>query len=270
MQTKHICLTSFLLIFIVLSLSAQQDRPITYAVVNYMKVTPEDEIKYVKLEKEVYKKLHKERIKKGQLFGWYLFQVLSPRGDEATYNYATVDMYLAKGGDGLSAHFESWDIPMKEVLNEEEQARLQETDATRTLVKQEVFEYKDGVWKDNFRRPAKFTVINYMKLKPSLFTSVYAEVESKYWKPIHTQNIKAGNMASWALYYKQLPLGEQETYDAATVDSYDHFNHTLVSHFDEIFPMVHPDKDPDKVVRETTEARSLVKREVRMLMDFVQ
>lgn len=269
MINKCILLISFLLGFFLINIQAQQERPITYAVVNYMKVATENEIKYLTLEKEVFKKLHKERIKKGQLFGWYLFQVLSPRGAEATYNYVTVDMYLAKG-NGLEAHFESWDLPMEELLNEGELARLKETDQTRTMVKQEIFQYKDGVWKDDYRRPAKFTVINYMKLKPDLFNSRYAELESKYWKPIHAQSIKEGNMAAWAMYYKQFPLGEEEAYDAATVDSYDHFNHTLESHFDEIFPKVHPDKNKDAVLRETTDTRSLVKREVRLLVDFVQ
>lgn len=268
MRKKYLLFIACLCCCFSLKLQAQQERPITYAVVNYMKVLPENEGEYLTLERSVFRKLHKERIAKGQLFGWYLFQVLSPFGDEMKYNYVTVDMYLAE--KGLQAHFESWDIDFEKILTEEELNKTKETDQLRTILKREVFEYRDGVWKDDYRRPAKFTVINYMKLKPDLISSNYDEMENKFWKPIHAENIKSGHLASWALYYKQMPMGNNEAYDAATVDSYDNFNHTLINNYEEVFSKVHPDKNATEILKKTNAARSLVKREVRLLVDFVQ
>lgn len=268
---------TFLTIFFSLSFcfaSAQTSNPEippgkVFLVVNYMKVEKHQIGPYLTLEKEVYKKLHKERIKKGQLQGWYLFQVLSPSGEGVEYNYVTVDRY--RSSKGLAAHYESWDIDFEKVLTEKERERMAKTDETRKLIKQEVFELRDGILRGKDGEvPPKFTIVNFMKLRPDPYTSEYEKMEKKYWKPLHAESIASKNKAGWAIYAKRMPAGEAETYDAAAVDFFDEFHQTLDDNFDEIFPKVHPDKTKEEVLAKTQVTRGLVQREVRILIDFVR
>lgn len=56
---------------------------------DYMKTMPGKDAEYVKLEREVFKPLHQERIKAGQAAAWDLWEVVMPWADDSGFGYIT-------------------------------------------------------------------------------------------------------------------------------------------------------------------------------------
>jgi len=71
---------------------AERDDPIVY-VVDFMQVDPADKAAYERLERETWKAVHAERIERGLMRGWGLYQVRYPLGTAKEYDYATVNVY---------------------------------------------------------------------------------------------------------------------------------------------------------------------------------
>tara|TARA_B100000497_G_C7682251_1_gene412873 strand:- start:214 stop:1074 length:861 start_codon:yes stop_codon:yes gene_type:complete len=65
-----------------------------YSVFNSMKMKPGvDNDDYVRMEKEYWKPMHKERIRRNMMFGWGMYTMIIPGGTERNYHWATVDYY---------------------------------------------------------------------------------------------------------------------------------------------------------------------------------
>ena len=71
---------------------AERDDPLVY-VVDFMQVDPADKAAYERLERETWKAVHAERIERGLMRGWGLYQVRYPLGTAKEYDYATVNVY---------------------------------------------------------------------------------------------------------------------------------------------------------------------------------
>ena len=71
---------------------AERDDPLIY-VVDFMKVAPADKAAYERLERETWKAVHAERIERGLMRGWGLYEVRYPLGTAKAYDYATVNVY---------------------------------------------------------------------------------------------------------------------------------------------------------------------------------
>jgi len=71
---------------------AERDDPLIY-VVDFMQVKPADKAAYERLERETWKAVHAERIERGLMRGWGLYQVRYPLGTDKPYDYATVNVY---------------------------------------------------------------------------------------------------------------------------------------------------------------------------------
>lgn len=104
--------------------------------INYMKVPTGKEAEYLKLEQEIYKPLHQERIKNGEITGWGVHAVVYPWSDSRPYNYIT------------SNAFSDWDKMMssnytntyKKVFPKGDMAKLNaQTAAARSMYKTEVW-----------------------------------------------------------------------------------------------------------------------------------
>ncbi|HSF45269.1 MAG TPA: hypothetical protein VLA58_04640 [Chitinophagaceae bacterium] len=61
--------------------------------VNYMQTPLGKEEDYVKLEKEVYKPIHKERMATGDITGWGLYAVVYPYSDSRGFNFVTANAF---------------------------------------------------------------------------------------------------------------------------------------------------------------------------------
>ena len=91
---------------------------------------------YIKMEKETFLPLHKERVKMGILKGWGLYEKIMPVDTRMEYEYVTVNFYddLNKLGDGYSESVKKV-FPQKDM-----NVMFNETIATRTMM-------QSGIWK---------------------------------------------------------------------------------------------------------------------------
>ena len=86
--------TAFLLGTLVNTGFTQQaaTNPLLVAV-DYMKVDPLKDEEYGRLEREIWKPMHQERIRQGHLRSWTMYRVRFPAGTKREYDYVTVNTY---------------------------------------------------------------------------------------------------------------------------------------------------------------------------------
>ena len=61
--------------------------------VAFMKVEPDRAGDYLRLEREIWMPIHRERIRRGQLRSWTLYEVQFPFGTETEYGFVTVNVH---------------------------------------------------------------------------------------------------------------------------------------------------------------------------------
>jgi len=64
-----------------------------YIEVDYMKASPGKDADYLKVEQEMWKPLHQERIKQGLVRSWSLYGLQFPSGTAEKYDYVTVNAF---------------------------------------------------------------------------------------------------------------------------------------------------------------------------------
>ena len=77
---------------------SQAQAPKVY-VVAFMKVDPAKIPDYLRLERELWKPVHLERIRAGRLQSWTLYRVRYPYGAQSDYNFVTVNGYASLEDD---------------------------------------------------------------------------------------------------------------------------------------------------------------------------
>lgn len=244
---------------------AQQANPTYYVVYDYMKVKPGKWDDYLKLEK-AFKKIHAAKKKAGKLDDWGLMQVLSPSGASVEYDYVTFNVYA--GDAQLANYYEGQYMPdnWSQMLAPDEFEVVMNSSEIRTLVKSEVWTTVDGVLADNFKT-SKISVFNYFGFPAGGNHDKHVKMETDIWKPIHAARVKDGTMKGWRLLQMQLPFGADMPYQDATIDLYSDMSQYLAPFFDKYFAKVHPGKDVNALLKQTNESATLLKGEVRMVID---
>jgi len=86
--------TAFLLgTFVNTGFTQQAAATPTVVEVSCMKVDPTKEDEYLKLEHDVWRPMHQERIKQGKMRSWTLYAVRYPAGSQRECDYRTVNTY---------------------------------------------------------------------------------------------------------------------------------------------------------------------------------
>jgi hypothetical protein len=244
---------------------AQQAEPTFYTIYDYMKVKPGKWDDYLKLEK-AFKKIHAAKKKAGKLDTWGLMEVLSPSGASMEYNYVTYNVYA--GDAQLANYYEGQYMPdnWSNMLTPDEFELVMNANEIRTLVKTEVWSNTDRVVAEDVSS-AKISVFNYFDFPATGSHDKHVKVETDIWKPIHAARVKDGTMKGWRMLQMQMPFGADMPYQDATVDLYADMTQYLAAWFDKYFAKVHPGKDMNALMKQTNEACTLLRGEVRMVID---
>ena len=121
---------------------APQAKPPKYVEVDYMKVQPGKDSDYLRVEQQIWKPMHQERIRKGEVRSWALYNVRFPFGTEEKYDYVTVNTFDRFGQ--LEDPFTDLGETFKKVHpNMKVDDIGQQTEATRHLVRSEVWQLMD-------------------------------------------------------------------------------------------------------------------------------
>ena len=146
--------------------------------------------------------------------------------------------------------------------------RLKRTDEIRTIVKTEVWSsVEDGIFADGWEKTTKIAVWNYFSPPAGKTRADHINMENDIWKPIHAARVKDGTMKGWVLLGLDLPFGADQPYHMATIDLYTDMAQYLAPWFEAYFKKVHPGKEVAGLMQQTRAATTLVKGEVRMIID---
>ncbi|MEQ8703620.1 MAG: hypothetical protein RIC19_06860 [Phaeodactylibacter sp.] len=245
------------------NLHAQEDEQ-GYAFIEYMKVKPGMMDEYLECE-AVWKLIHQYRIKAGLIEGWELEQVMLPRGTGTEYDFLTVTHY--KSWDDMGQEATWYDAALK-TLPADKRKIAENAEIYRDIVKTEIWAAGDMAFEENGTSRPRFIVDNYMKI-PAGGWEDWIEMETGLVKPVHKKNIAAGNRAGWVMAFLVLPRGDGLPYQASTMDFY-HSWEDMNNDEGAAWETVYPEMSEAYAGRRIESTRTLVRTEVRMLVDFAE
>lgn len=235
------------------------------AQVSYMKAEPSEAGKYLNLEREIWKPIHQEQVNDGKILRWSLYSVRYPGGTGHDYNYVTVTFYESRA-DVENTEYGAY---AERVHPDKNLSALSErTYDARELVRSELWTRVDRlVPEDPQSGPSPFLQVDYMKTEPTA-ASDYVSLEQEVFKPVHQARVDAGMMSGWALWEMALPHGIGQPYNFATVNGFQSME-DLGSYPENVWEEVHPDRNVEKIVKQTYAARDNVQGELWELVDSV-
>jgi hypothetical protein len=116
--------------------------PTKYASLDFMKTLPGKAPEYEKMEKETWMPLHKERVSQGAIKDWQLFEKIMPYGAKEESDYVTVQFFDNLATLENPRYMEAFN---KVWAGQDVTKFMQNTESTRTLVKNELWEVIDYV-----------------------------------------------------------------------------------------------------------------------------
>ncbi|MBX2891658.1 MAG: hypothetical protein KF734_12060 [Saprospiraceae bacterium] len=249
--------------------TATPPPPTNYYIVDYMKAKPGHAGDYVRLERTVWKDLHKARIKKGgSQTAWWFLEVRMPSGASVEYDYVTVT--TVSGWNGIDSLYNSWDDVFRK-MSAEQAKHVDSTEMFRTLVRTEIYMDVDAVFKNapGTVPPPKFWFYNYMDVPDGKWDD-YVKMEKEIARPVHLEQCLNGHRAGWGLYSLVFPSGSEMKYEAVTIDFFDKWGDVVADDFAAIFKKVHPTKKMEDVSKTIEASRKLARTEVWVLLDYAQ
>jgi len=261
-----ICNAGLWIIMILISSPAaySQAIPSLFVVVDFMKVDPQNQTKYLEVEQEIWKPMHQERINQGIIAGWFLYAVeFSGEGDD--YNYVVITLY-----DNAEKLENPWasDIPGKVHPNKKMDELMKRTYDSQTHMKSELFYSIATAPEIPLEKPAPYMQVNFMKVEPQL-QSGYEQLESEIWLPIHNESIRSGRTTGWGLWSSLFPRGAERPYQYITLNAFSEYSYIFELDFSVPFSNIHPDKDYAETQQKTWELRRIVRTELWDLIDYV-
>ena len=243
---------------------AQQNDPTLYALVEFMKVKPGNESRYLDVEKNIWKPLHLARAKQGNIVGWFLYQVRFTGTDDC-YNYVTVTLF-----DNFAKIEDPWKNidPAKILQGKDLDKAWQETGESRELVSSSLITRQASVYREGGPGDFKFLEVDYMKVEQGN-EGEYVDVETNIWKPIHQEFIKAGSRVGWSLWGRNFPSGAGLDYQYVTVNYFADFSKIGTADYNAAYNKAHAGKDIDAKMNRTNLSRILVKSELWEVIDKV-
>jgi len=243
--------------------SVAQDQEQQYVVVEYMKVKPGMMEKYRECEK-AWKMIHDARLKAGYITGWELERVVSPNGMNSEYDFVTITQY--KNWNAIDAEDRSTFGELFKALPEDMSKIADNAEDYRDLVKKEIWAGQEIIFAPGAKNP-KYRVENFMSLPKGGWNNWF-EMESTFAKPFIEKSIELGNRAGWLIGSMIMPRGDEFPYQVSTIDFYDSWEDMGKSD-EAAWKAVHGDMDEEQIGKRIEASRTIVRSEVRVLVDFV-
>jgi hypothetical protein len=244
--------------------ASQSPTPTRFVVLDYMKVAPGKVDEYVRLEQQVWKPLHQQRVTNKEMVAWALYEVAFTADTHREYDYVTANVYDNVGATeatGLLAAFQR--LHPGQVGTR----LLTQTGAARQIVRSEIWTLLDQTTPmstaNSPAAPSKYLVVDFMRSK----TGDYETVERELWKPIHQDRVKSGAADGWALYGLVLPGGTSYPYDYATVNARSSLSGIIEMYPDDLFKRVLPNISLTDIGNRTGASRDLTRRELWVRVD---
>jgi hypothetical protein len=243
--------------------ATQSARPV-YVVLDYMKVAPGKEDEYLRLEREIWKPVHQERIRNKRMVAWELYAVPYTAETQRQYEFVTVNVYDSFAAIGGDSTFEQL---FRRVHAGKDAARLlAQTVEARQVARSEVWRQLDQTAPRNAASApqSRYLLVDFMRSKPGVD---YVAVERDLWKPVHQDRVRSRALNQWSLYELVVPGGTSYPYDYAAVNAVGSLSALEAPYPEELFRRVHPRTPLTQIANRTGASRDLVRRELWVLVD---
>lgn len=209
-------LTLLGLLLLTLTVSAQEN---VYSVVEFMKVDADQDSAYLAVE-NYWEKIHKQRIKNGDLVSWELW-TLKPGGEDQGYQYLTISTYASR-----AKMFSEWgdiDVLAKKAIpgitDSEVTSLIKNTNKSRDLALRYYLKEIDKTSDDYTYPIGTVATVTMMKSTSENF-SAYEKAEMEFFKPRHQNEIEKGQRSSWKFYRFLSPTGSDTYASHITMNVY--------------------------------------------------
>lgn len=200
-----------------------------FLVFEFMKVDNEQENAYMETE-TLWEKLHKERVKRGDIIGWDLW-VLRPGGESQGFQYLTVtvhnDPVKMMEGAGFQEAFEAA-FPN---MTAEEQKIMDATAKSRDLAVR-IYAEEISTTTGEFDMPVgSVAQMDMMKVDMNNY-DLYEKAEDEVFKLLHQEAVDEDAKESWGLVRFMLPMGSDTYASHMTVSMFKDMNQMLNQNID--------------------------------------
>ncbi len=259
----------FIALILILALTtAQAQDANSFLQVDYLKVDADKKAEFEKFQSEIWKPIHKARLKTKEISSWRFYRVQYPSGENTEYNYVLVTVFSSF--DDLGDPYEDLGTIVERVHPGKSWDEINmKGSSLRRIVKSEVFKSIDLLDSQLGKSPPPFVTVDYMKVQPQ-DEKDYVRLETEIWKPIHQYRVDQGIMGNWALFFLQFPGGTNYPYTYATANYFDTWSQVQNSWPDDFWLKVHPDADSDNLVAMTHASRELVSSQIWRIVDHAQ
>ena len=194
-----------------------QAQPFQFVQVDYMKVQPGKGSDYVRMERELFKPIHEDRVKNGKIVSWNLWAVRIAGGSGAPYGYATSTGFANFAA--IESPYQGTD-PAKIHPNLAQGELGARAAAARDLVRSDVLSVVAAT--EGEPKSRRYASVHFHKATPGK-AGDYVRALREYWKPLHDQLVKSGKIAGWVATAVRYPGGSSRPYDFVTVMFYENF-----------------------------------------------
>lgn len=177
-----------------------QDQKYRILTLDYQKPEPGKARDYVRVERELWKPVHQDRVNKAKITSWKLYEVSFPNGEDQEYDYVTMTEF---------AHFADLESPyegtdFKTVLGDQKYNEMRGmTNAVRKLRRKDTLAILMST--ENWSKASnKMLSVHYLKSKPQKSADLL-KVQKDLYLPSNEDRIKAGSAISWATTFVRFP-----------------------------------------------------------------
>lgn len=259
---QSILLTLLSVFLFLAAIPAGASEPV-YVVVEYIKVKPENHVRYLETEQKIWKPMHQERLNQGIIASWTLYAV-EFTGSKDDYNYVAITTY--NDPKNLENPWNA-DIPAKVHPNLSVEDMMDRTNRVRDYVQSELYYSVATIPEIPFKDPASYIQVNYMNVPPGKH-SEYENMEQEIWMPIHAESVRSGRTAGWGVWAALFPRGAGRPYQYMTLNTFSDYSYVFELDFSVPFNAIHPGKKYSEMIQSTREIRTIVRTELWDLFDY--
>ncbi len=251
---------------LVLPVGAQTDEP-KYMRVDYIDTRGiiDENDSFLKIEHELWKPIHKERLRQGILLYRGLYHVFAG-GPDASYNYVVTTIF---DDFGKLDNYRLDEIIANVYPSDDPEEIIKRTKVTRNIVRTEIWQVNGAILPEGATMPGgKYATINFFDARDG--SGEHADLEFGFWGRIHELRIDREILNSWAMYTLLYPEGDVRYYTYSTIDYYDELGDLRQPVGMELARIAHPDLTDDELsdyFTRTGEARTVYKTELWKLID---
>ena len=229
--------------------SVAQDDQTLYVQLGYMKSLSPD---YVAMEQEIFKPIHEQRIKDGDLVSWTVYFV--GYGDRSEYDYVIANVY--RGIEGVANQSLNWEAAEKKAHPGKDLTEVYNNLGTkREQVRLELWELASEV--EESPMVGSHISFGFAKSAPGK-SGIYRTVESETWTPMNTEWVRLDPFRTGHKFLAlREPSGASLPYDYAFLQTFDGRGITDVSWRD-AFAAAHPDRDINAAAEEVRGLRTII------------